>query len=57
MSVLTAIIALLKGGLLRKEISDRLDISINTLNTQIRRIFKKCRVQNKTELLNIFTNG
>lgn len=53
----TAIIALLKGGLLSKEISARLNISINTLNTQIRRIFKKCRVQNKTELLNIFTDG
>jgi DNA-binding NarL/FixJ family response regulator len=49
-----AIIALLKCGLLRKEISDRLDISINTVNTQIRRMFEKCRVHNKTELLNIF---
>ena len=48
------IIALLKYGLLRKEISDRLSISINTLNTQIRRLFEKCRVNNKTELLNIF---
>lgn len=44
-----AIIALLKGGLLRKEISSRLDISINSLNTQIQRIFVKCRVQNKTK--------
>ena len=48
------IIALLKIGLLQKEICDRLNISINTLKTHMRRLFKKCKVENKTELLNIF---
>ncbi|MBN2440951.1 MAG: response regulator [Spirochaetales bacterium] len=48
------IIALLKIGLLRKEICDRLDVSMNTLKTHMSRLFQKCGVDNKTELLNIF---
>ncbi len=48
------IIALLRLGLERKEISDRLCISVNTVKTQMRRIFEKCGIGNKTELLNLF---
>jgi DNA-binding NarL/FixJ family response regulator len=48
------IIALLKNGFERKEICTHLDITLNTLKTQIKRIFLKCKVHNKTELLNIF---
>lgn len=48
------IIALLKVGLLRKEICTRLNVSMNTLKTHMGRLFEKCGVGNKTELLNIF---
>ncbi|MBN1523403.1 MAG: response regulator [Spirochaetales bacterium] len=48
------ILALLKTGLLRKEICFQLEITPNTLNTQMTRMFKKCGVSNKTELINIF---
>jgi DNA-binding NarL/FixJ family response regulator len=48
------IVALMKNGLERKEICDRLGMSLNTLKTQIRRMFIKCKVTNKTELLNLF---
>lgn len=48
------IITLLKDGLERKEIAYELGISINTVKTQIQRIFEKCDVNNKTELIKIF---
>jgi two-component system sensor histidine kinase ChiS len=48
------IIALLKLGLERKEIAWKLNISLNTIKTQMQRIFEKCKIDNKTELLNIF---
>ncbi len=47
--------ALLGIGLERKEIADRLGISLNTVNTQIRRMFEKCGVNNKVELLNLLS--
>jgi signal transduction histidine kinase/DNA-binding NarL/FixJ family response regulator len=49
------IAALLKVGLERKEIGQRLGISLNTVNTQIRRMFDKCGVNNRVELLNILS--
>ncbi len=49
------IAALLQAGLERKEISYKLGISINTVNTQIKRMFEKCKVSNKVELLNILS--
>jgi len=49
------IAALLRVGLERKEIGDRLGISLNTVNTQIRRMFDKCGVNNRVELLNILS--
>jgi two-component system, sensor histidine kinase ChiS len=48
------IISLLQCGFERKEISDRLNISINTVKTHISRLFEKCKVNNKIDLLNIF---
>lgn len=48
------IIDLLKEGLERKEIAYELGISINTVKTQLHRLFEKCGVNNKTELIKIF---
>ena len=48
------IIMLLKNGFERKEICDKLGVSLNTLKTHLKIIFKKCNVNNKAELLNIF---
>lgn len=48
------IINLLKEGLERKEIAYELGISINTVKTQLHRLFEKCEVNNKTELIKIF---
>ena len=41
-------------GLLIKEIADTMCLSIHTARNHIRHIFESCKVQNKTELLNIF---
>ena len=37
-----------------KEIASALDISENTVNTHIKNIYKKCSINNRIELLNIF---
>ena len=37
-----------------KEISYLLHLSFNTVRSHIRNIYKKCRVQNKVELVNLF---
>lgn len=49
------VISLLKLGLEHKEIACRLEISVHTVRTYINRIYEKCNVNNKVELLNIFT--
>ncbi|MBN1409851.1 MAG: response regulator [Spirochaetales bacterium] len=46
---------LLIQGLKYQEVSDNLSISINTLRPYIRKIYEKCNVQNKVELINLFT--
>jgi DNA-binding NarL/FixJ family response regulator len=43
---------LLSQGLLYKEISDKLSISINTVKQHIHNIYEKLHVQNRTEALN-----
>ena len=48
------IISLLKLGLEHKEIADKLNISINTVRTYISRIYEKCKVNNKVDLLRHF---
>jgi DNA-binding CsgD family transcriptional regulator len=48
------IIILLKQGKTRKEISDKMGISMNTIKTHISRMFLRYNVQNKVELLNVF---
>jgi len=35
--------------------SDRLGVSLNTVNTQIRRMFEKCGVNNRIELINLLS--
>jgi DNA-binding NarL/FixJ family response regulator len=50
------ILALLKIGLEQKEISTKLGISMNTTKTHLKRMYAKCKVNNKTEILNIFYN-
>jgi DNA-binding LacI/PurR family transcriptional regulator/DNA-binding NarL/FixJ family response regulator len=47
------VILLLAQGLLNKEISDRLKISIKTLDSHIHNIYKKMSIQNKVELINL----
>ncbi|MEW5816630.1 MAG: ATP-binding protein, partial [Spirochaetota bacterium] len=47
------VVSLLVQGLEHKEISDKLNMSINTLKTHIKNIYHKCHVQNKIELINL----
>ncbi|MBL7739132.1 MAG: response regulator transcription factor [Chitinophagaceae bacterium] len=46
------LLQLLSKGLLYKEISDRLCISLNTVKQHIHNIYEKLHVQNRTEALN-----
>ena len=46
------ILHLLSKGLLYKEISDQLSISVNTVSQHIHNIYEKLHVQNRTEALN-----
>jgi DNA-binding NarL/FixJ family response regulator len=50
------IINLLKKGFEYKEIASFLKISINTVRTYIKRIFKKCNVRSSREVLNLIDN-
>lgn len=43
------ILALLAGGCLYKEISERLDISLNTVRTHLKNIYEKLHVQSRSE--------
>jgi len=45
------IILLCRDGLLCKEIADRLDLSINTVNTHKKRIFQKLGINNTIEMV------
>ena len=50
------VLQLLSNGLLYKEISDQLSISIHTVRQHIHKIYEKLHVQNRTEALNkVFT--
>jgi DNA-binding NarL/FixJ family response regulator len=46
------ILQLLSKGLLYKEISDKLSISVNTVRQHIHNIYEKLQVQNRTEAIN-----
>ena len=46
------ILHLLSKGLLYKEISDQLSISVNTVRQHIHNIYEKLHVQNRTEAIN-----
>jgi DNA-binding NarL/FixJ family response regulator len=48
------VIRLMKEGFLYKEIADELNISQHTVETYRKRIFKKCKINNKVELIGIF---
>ncbi len=52
----TEILTLLSKGLLYKEISSRLNISIGTVKQHIHKIYEKLHVQNRTEAINKFLN-
>lgn len=39
-----------------KEIAFALNISENTVNTHLKKIYKKCNINNRGELVNIFNN-
>ena len=43
---------LLAKGFLNKEVADTLHISINTLKSHIKSIYKKLEVSNKVEMIN-----
>ena len=49
------VIDFLKQGLEYKEISSMLNISINTVETYIKSIYKKCKINSKMELLKIIS--
>ena len=51
------IINLLKQGFEYKEIGSKLGISINTVRTYIKRIYKKCNVKNINELSNLINKS
>lgn len=40
-----------------KEIAFSLNISENTVNTHLKKIYKKCKINNRVELVNIFNNN
>lgn len=46
------VLALLAEGLLYKEISDRLGITVGTIKQHIHRMYEKLHVQNRTEAVN-----
>ena len=48
------IIGYILQGLEYKEIADNLGVSINTIRTQVKRIYAKCSISNKFELMSIF---
>ncbi|RPJ05418.1 MAG: hypothetical protein EHM28_12160 [Spirochaetaceae bacterium] len=48
------IVLMLKQGHTRKEICNKLGISMNTLKTQLGRLYEKYHVDNRIELLNVF---
>jgi len=48
------VINLIKEGLEYKEIAYNMNISIHTVETYRKRIFKKCGINNKVELINMF---
>jgi DNA-binding NarL/FixJ family response regulator len=48
------ILTLILSGKEDKEIGPLLNISYHTVRSHIKSIYKKCNVQNKIELLNIF---
>lgn len=49
------VLSLLSEGLLNKEISDKLNISQNTVKNHCKNIYKSLHVQNKIEALNKFS--
>lgn len=51
------IITLLSNGLIYKEISERLSISLNTVKNHLKSIYKKLHVQNKVEAINKYKLG
>ena len=52
----TEVMALLAKGLVYKEIAETLNITLGTLKQYIHIIYKKLRVSNKTEAINIYFN-
>ena len=48
------IILLLFKGKQYKDIADQLYVSTNTVRTHVRKIYEKCKVNNKLELMNLF---
>ncbi len=61
LEVLTAtemsILALLSDGFLYKEIADKKNISIETVKKHVTNIYKKLKVNNKVEAINIFNKS
>jgi signal transduction histidine kinase/DNA-binding NarL/FixJ family response regulator len=48
------VISLIRHGFEHKEIADRMNITLNTVKTYMKKIYEKCSVSNKVELLNVF---
>ncbi|MHC1693534.1 MAG: helix-turn-helix transcriptional regulator [Sphaerochaetaceae bacterium] len=51
-----SVVQLIKVGLTNKEIAERLDISVNTVNNHVANIYAKAQVRSRIDLLNVL-NG
>lgn len=50
-----SVVLLIKDGLTNKEIADRLDISVNTVNNHVANIYSKAQVRSRIDLLNVLS--
>lgn len=50
------IVELLEEVLTYQEISDKLNVSIKTINTHVYNIYKKCKVKSRSELIKLFSS-
>jgi len=51
------VVTLIKEGMTNKEIADKLDISVNTVNNHVANIFAKTQVRSRIDLLNVLNEG
>jgi DNA-binding CsgD family transcriptional regulator len=52
-----SVVRLIKEGLTNKEIAERLDISVNTVNNHVANIYTKAQVRSRIDLLNVLSDA